>query len=236
MLIDKIKKRPRAVFFFMIFLFSCSLGFSQLSNTQKTLRIRLWAPMDENPSSQIVPKDDEPYYATSINALKKTAPFLLSGMIYGWEYEYTPSDKTRNVEEYFSFVPIAEITENDGNITFTDPAFLEARVYCWLEYLRSEKMMAYLQRWNSVKYPKVLGFGESSNNDSVEAIKEAVKESAKNAIRTYAQKQTKNKPKEVSGKILLCSEDPSIKILKGKYTAYLDFFLYVDKIVQYSQY
>jgi len=111
MLTDKLKKRARTVFFFTIFVFSCSMGFSQLSNTQKTLRIKLWAPIDENPISKIVPKEDEPYYVTSINALKKTAPFLLSGMIYGWEYEYTPSDKTRNVEEYFSFVPIAEISE-----------------------------------------------------------------------------------------------------------------------------
>ena len=225
----------KSFFILIILILSCSFCFSQISDTQKTLRIRLWAPLDENPASQISP-ETENAFGTSFRSLKATAPYLLSGMIYGWEYEYTPSDKTRNVEEYFSFVPIAEITENDENITFTDPAFLEARVYCWLEYLRSEKMMAYLQRWNSVKYPKVLGFGESSNNDSVEAIKEAVKEAAKNAIRTYAQKQTKNKPKEVSGKILLCSEDPSIKILKGKYTAYLDFFLYVDKIVQYSQY
>ena len=97
-------------------------------------------------------------------------------------------------------------------------------------------MMIYRQRWNSIKYPRVSGFGESGKIDSVEAIKEAITEAAKNAIRSYAQTLTKNKPKEVSGTILLKDFDPNIKIIKGNFTAYLDFFLYVDKIIQYSQY
>ena len=97
-------------------------------------------------------------------------------------------------------------------------------------------MMISRQRWDSIQFPRVSGIGESSNLDSIDGIKEAVKEAAKNAIRTYAQKQTKNKPKEVTGNILLKDIDPNIKILKGKYTAHLDFFLYVDKIIQYSQF
>lgn len=217
---------------------SCSFCFSQISDTQKTLRIRLWAPLDENPASQISP-ETENAFGTSFRSLKATAPYLLSGMIYGWKFEYTPSDKTRNVEEYFSFTPIAEIPEDDEKIIFTNPAFLDTRVYCWLEYLRTDEMMISRQRWDSIQFPRVSGTGESSyldSVDSIDGIKEAVKEAAKNAIRTYAQKQTKNKPKEVTGTILLKDIDPNIKIIKGKYTAHLDFFLYVDKIIQYSQF
>ena len=231
---DLVRKKRFFVFFFCNLCFS--LAFSQLSITQKTLRIKLWSPLDENPVSQIVPESQEAYYGTSIRGLKKIAPFLLSGMIYGWEFEYTPSDKARNVEEFFSLTPIGEISEDDKNINFTDPAFLDTRVYCWLEYFRSDEMVIYRQRWDGIQFPRVSGFGESGNVDIVEAIKEAVSEAAKNAIRNYAQNQTKNKPKVVMGKILLKDEDPNIKIMKGKYTAHLDFFLYVDKIIQYSQY
>lgn len=219
----------------VLFLTFASLH-AQLSDSQKLLRIKIWAPLDENPATQIIPQEDEPFYGTSIRSLKVVAPYLLSGMIYGWKFEYTPSDKTRNVEEYFSFEPIAKISEEDPNINFTNPAFLDTRVYCWLEYPRTDNMMIYRKRWDNIMYPKVTGYGESSELDSAKAIKEAIKEAAKNAIRTYAQGQTKNKPKEVIGEILLCDEDPSIKIMSGKYTASLDFFLYVDKIVQYSKY
>lgn len=229
------KKKRKIVFSFLIFIFCCSICFSQVSDTQKMLRIKLWAPMDENPEIQIDETLDDNYGA-SIRSLKNTAPFLLSGMIYGWEFEYTPSDKTRNVEEYFSLNPIAEIKGDDSRINFTDVAFLDNRVYCWVEYSRTNEMIIYRQRWDSIQYPRVSGFGESKSTDSVEAIKEAITEAAKNAIRTYAQSQTKNKPKAVLGRILLKDFDPNIKIIKGKYTAYLDFFLYVDKIIQYSQF
>lgn len=225
----------KSFFILIILILSRSFCFSQISDTQKTLRIRLWAPVDENPASQIAPETEDSF-GTSFRSLKATAPYLLSGMIYGWKFEYTPSDKTRNVEEYFSFTPIAEIPEDDEKITFSNPAFLDTRVYCWLEYLRTDEMMISRQRWDSIQFPRVSGIGESSNLDSIDGIKEAVKEAAKNAIRTYAQKQTKNKPKEVTGTILLKDIDPNIKIIKGKYTAHLDFFLYVDKIIQYSQF
>ena len=228
-------RNHKTFFILIILILSCSVCFSQISDTQKTLRIRLWAPVDENPASQIAPETEDSF-GTSFRSLKATAPYLLSGMIYGWKFEYTPSDKTRNVEEYFSFTPIAEIPEDDEKITFTNPAFLDTRVYCWLEYLRTDEMMISRQRWDSIQFPRVSGIGESSNLDSIDGIKEAVKEAAKNAIRTYAQKQTKNKPKEVTGTILLKDIDPNIKIIKGKYTAHLDFFLYVDKIIQYSQF
>lgn len=234
MLTDNQRKKIKPVSVFLFLILCQSLGFPQVSDVQKTLRIKLWAPMDENPGAEISSSDTS--YGTSIRSLKKTAPFLLTGMIYGWKFEYTPSDKTRNVAEYFSLEPVAEISENDPNITFTDSAFLESRVYCWLEYSRTNEMMIYRQRWNSIKYPRVSGFGESGKIDSVEAIKEAITEAAKNAIRSYAQTLTKNKPKEVSGTILLKDFDPNIKIIKGNFTAYLDFFLYVDKIIQYSQY
>ena len=96
----------------VLFLTFASLH-AQLSDSQKLLRIKIWAPLDENPATQIIPQEDEPFYGTSIRSLKVVAPYLLSGMIYGWKFEYTPSDKTRNVEEYFSFEPIAKISEED---------------------------------------------------------------------------------------------------------------------------
>jgi hypothetical protein len=228
----------KSFFILIILILSCSFCFSQISDTQKTLRIRLWAPLDENPASQISP-ETENAFGTSFRSLKATAPYLLSGMIYGWKFEYTPSDNTRNVEEYFSLEPISEIPEDDEKIIFTNPAFLDTRVYCWLEYLRTDEMMISRQRWDSIQFPRVSGTGESlylDSVDSIDGIKEAVKNAAKNAIRIYAQKQTKNKPKEVTGTILLKDIDPNIKIIKGKYTAHLDFFLYVDKIIQYSQF
>ena len=109
MLTDNQRKKIKPVSVFLFLILCQSLGFPQVSDVQKTLRIKLWAPMDENPGAEISSSDTN--YGTSIRSLKKTAPFLLTGMIYGWKFEYTPSDKTRNVAEYFSLEPVAEISE-----------------------------------------------------------------------------------------------------------------------------
>ena len=226
----------KKIFLIACFVFVFGSLFSQISENQKLLRVKLWVPIDENPQVGIPFNSEDGLYSSAMTSLKNVAPYILSSMIYGWNFEYTPSDKTRNVEEFFSLELLAKISREDSNINFVDFSSLDTRFYAWLQYPRTEEMMISRERWNSIKFPKVKGYGESSALKSDEAIIEAINDAAKNAIRTYAQTQTKNKPKEVLGKIILVDQDISVKIHKGKYTAYLDFFLYVDKIIQYSQF
>lgn len=220
--------------------------FGQVSDSQKKLRIKLWAPVDEEPGlispdisgssrtgNSTLPSN---YTDTATSSIKVTAPFFLSGMIYGWKFEYTPSDKARQVAEYFSLTPIHEIDINDPAIHFASPATLENRVYCWVEYDRTLPMMTYRQSFDSVNIPQVKGTGESSKKISSEAIIESVEMAAKNAIRNYGRIIEKNKPKVITGTILLKDQDPTVKIVNGKFTSYLDFFLHVDTIIQYSNF
>ena len=57
----------------------------------------------------------------------------------------------------------------------------------------------------------------------------------KEAVRQYWRTLEKNKPKEISGTVLLI-RDPRIYVKNGQYIVDLDFFLETDRIIKYTQF
>ena len=90
------EKRLQIIIFFHLFLFSL---FAQTPSVKEHIRIPLWAEVDAYPELMQEEGFDAEKYP--IQKIKEVAPFLISGMVYGWDFVYTPSDKARNVEEYF---------------------------------------------------------------------------------------------------------------------------------------
>ena len=66
-------------------------------------------------------------------------------------------------------------------------------------------------------------------------VEEAALLAIKDGIREYYRKIIKNKPKEISGTILI-RKIPAIYIDSGHYVVELDFFLQTSKIKEYSQF
>lgn len=213
-------------------------------NQGETIRFSLWAQVDPVPgtkdstdrssNSSVAANRSYPYdYAVS--QLKELAPFIIGGMVYGWTFSYTPSDKLRNVAEYFEFQPVTSISIPDANLSYKEPWYEDSRLSCWVEYKRTPAMMRNRSYWNSIMFPKISGTGEGLVIDGIPGIQKAYSESIKNAVRSYAQSIIKNKPKEISGTVLL-TDVPRLYISNGRYKADLDFFLDVDTIVPYSQF
>ena len=57
----------------------------------------------------------------------------------------------------------------------------------------------------------------------------------KEAVREHFRTQIKNKPKEITGRVLI-KNLPKITSVSGKYIVDLDFFVEKDRIIQYTQY
>lgn len=86
-----------------VFVFLSSFIFAQnLTQTDK-VQILLWAEKEAYPGINwqegkidwAEQKDEDNPYALPVSRLKKTGPFFIEGMLYGWKVEYTPYDKTR---------------------------------------------------------------------------------------------------------------------------------------------
>ena len=232
---------PRKTFFFLLL----TAVFLSLSSAQKVyqdqqIRFALWAARDAYPGFFDDTKKQTPaatgknIYAVPVQRIKEVTPFLLEGMIYGWQFDYTPYDKTRRVEEYFEFTPIQTLTDADkAQITYTKPWLQDDRLWCWVEFRRSPQMMHIFNSWQVITNPHIKGIGYARLTDGFEGIQKACGEALKNAVREYERKLIKNKPKEIMGRVMI-TEPPLIGIEAGRYVVTLDFFLETDRIVKYE--
>ncbi|MCM1321315.1 MAG: hypothetical protein NC041_00735 [Bacteroides sp.] len=174
-------------------------------------------------------------YRVPIWKISELAPFILEGMVFGWDFDYSPSDKARGVSEYFAYKPWENISADDSRISFHEPIILDNKLRCYAEFFLSGSMRQRLSAWNSVVYPKIQGTGRGSVSAGIDGQKAACCDAVKQGVRQYVRQFVKNKPKEISGTVLFRSA-PRMYISDGFYIADLDFFLYVGTIVPYTSY
>lgn len=214
----------------ILFLFSSLL---HAADDLTGIRIQLWAPYDEVPSLDAQGDISEDPLEHASLLLSQTGDFIVDAMVLGWNFDIVPGDATRRIEEYYEFTPLIE-NGTGYNIQYYDVVFQQDRITCWLEYDRNSMQMTRKAWWSSVNCGKSHGTGESRYTGTVDNLKEAVFKAAEDAVLEYVRKTEKNKPREITGSILLKDVTPQIKVQDGKYVADLDFFVHVDKIVQYS--
>lgn len=172
-------------------------------------------------------------YSFAIGRAKEITPFFLAGMLSGWTFEYTPSDKARGVDEFFEFGEVTPFDWSMNSIEYKDPLPEDNKLLVWAYCDRTELQQLSYRRWSSINLPKVRGRGRASVEKGFEGIREAVGNAIKNAVREYWRIYSKNKPKEITGRVLLIGV-PRVYILEGQYVTDLEFFLETDRIVKYT--
>lgn len=234
----KIFKQMFCIFFILMIL----PLFSQSPSFVQKIRFPLWAELDAYPglaeelfTSVHASENEDGVFNYSIGRLKKMAPFIVHGMVYGWQFSYTPSDKFRKVEEFFELEEEPSSLSIAPMIQYSEPWVEENRVGVWVELERSEQMIREYKIWQSIVNPKIGGTGYGKISDGFDGIKTACENALKDAVRSYYRTKIKNKPKEITGRVLVARE-PIIGISSGRYKMQLDFFLETDKIVSYTQF
>lgn len=207
--------------------------FAQEVYQGRTARFAMWASTEAIPGiEKTMPKGD--VTSLPVQKIRQIAPFILSGMVYGWEFDYTPYDKKRGVKEFFEFKPIRDFSSEEiSRIKYESPWIKDQRLNVWVEYDRTESQRMGYDSWCSVNYPNIKGVGYAPLEEGFEGIQKACAEALKEAVREYERRQIKNKPKEIIGKVLM-SKPPLIGIDAGRYMVTLDFFMQSDRIIEYK--
>ena len=218
----------------LLFLLSFQ-SFAQHVDFTERIHIPLWAEIDALPELQEAQSTNDGIFDFAINRIRKVGPYFLNGMVYGWNFSYTPSDKLRGVKEYFEVEEINTIKEQDNPITYAKPWIEDNLLHCWLEYERTPQQIWNLKAWSAITTDKIQGKGSGKISHGFEGIQEAGKEALKNAIRSHYREIIKNKPKLIEGKVIIRTA-PKIGLKSGQYMVELDFFLETDRIVKYSQF
>ena len=239
------ERRLPLIFAAIFQIFSITSITAQSARQNDKIQFLLWAEREAYPGVNwdkgVIPDsevnaDDTDPFSLPVSRLKKTAPFFVQGMLYGWQLVYTPYDKARGVAEYIEFNPVQELTEGElKKIRYVNPAFKDDRLYCRVEFDRSEFNQNLFLSWQSVTNPRVRGLGYGALEKGFEGIQEACAEAMKNAVREYWRDRIKNKPREISGRLILC-KPPVIGVEAGRYRVTLDFFMETDRILEYKMF
>ena len=201
---------------------------------QRKIRLPLWAQLDAYPGLE-KPNYDTGVFDYAIRQMKTLTPYLLNGMVYGWEFDYTPSDKLRGVSEYFEVKEIRSFEAESKKIHYEQPWFDQSKVHCWANFERDEGMVQSWSQWADVKNPRIMGIGGGKMSKGFEGIQEAAQNALKDAVRTYYRKVLRNKPKQITGRVLI-NKIPAILINSGEYQLQLDFFLETGIIKEYQNF
>lgn len=225
----------KKILFYILLLTEAFYIFAQTPDFSENIHIHVWSELDAYPESEEAKDTHSEIFAYSIERIKEVSPFLINGMVYGWNFSYTPSDKLRNVEEYFEISSIASIDAEKNPITFKNPWIQDNLVHIWAEYSRTPEEIWSYRTWSSINIKKTQGTGKGAVSKGFEGIEEATTNCMKDAVRNHYRPLIKNKPKEITGKIII-SKSPNIGITQGQYSVKLDFFLETDRIIKYTQF
>src|SRR5574344_3113670 len=116
-----------------------------------------------------VPQD---VFGFAISRMKDIAPFIMGGMIHGWTFDYTPSDKVRAVEEYFACVPAMPFDKKVNPIEYRQVQVLDDKLYGWVYCNRTPTQQTSFEAWGSVTHPKIHGVGQRPVDEGFDGIKE----------------------------------------------------------------
>jgi len=164
------------------------------------------------------------------------ARYVLSGMVYGFTFSYTPYDKSRKVEEEFLLEPYQWIQKGDPNLSVVGVRVEGTRVYVRVRYALVEFQEAWYRGLRSNVLPSASGFGQAPFYQGPEGRMRAVQEGIKNAIREYARTVMYNKPHTLKGLVVLDAA-PRMMMDSGLYKAVVNrAILRLEDMKRYRMY
>lgn len=184
----------------------------------------------------------EPLIGTGVisqeEAIRRTleeARLVLSGMIYGFEVRYTPSDRAREVEEELDIKALAKIPPGDPALRILKVRTTDNKYFVHMRYNLADFQQRRLQAWGSNTLSVAAGRGTAPLNDGYQAKFESFNQAIKNALRAYLRPRYKNKPSRIQAAVSL-QEPPYTVIDAGGYHSKVRIKIDIREIQPYSAY
>lgn len=168
-------------------------------------------------------------------ALLNEARYVFSGMIYGFSFVYTPSDRARQIAEVFRFEPVAEIPWSSPGLRVISTRREEYRTYGRFRYYVNRDQEARLAAWSSAALPRSAAEASASITGGRSAKYDAIESAAKEAVRAYLRTRVYNKPREIRGSLTFI-DPPSTRLDAGSYVATVRVAMRIDTIRDYEHY
>ncbi len=203
---------------------------SAAAQTPRMLQAPVWVYLETVPGG--LSAEEIAAKLPPIQELDETARFILAGMLYGWHFSYTPSDKTRKVDEFFEMTPIGTIERGDRRMVLTAVKPEYPRLSAWAEFTLDDSLARWSAYWSSVLFKSANGRGRGERAAEAAGIRTAYTDAVRDAVREYARKLEKNKPKEIRGEVLL-REGARLFADEGRFVADIRVLVNLQEVVPY---
>lgn len=184
-------------------------------------------PMVQTGDEFPIPRD------VALENLLEEARYVFSGMIFGFSFDYTPSDKIRSVEEQFTLRPIARIPWGDKQLSVVDTRREDKQLIARIRYDIAEYQKPWVSLWQGSSIPTATARGTGNVLKGFEEKIGAVEDGVKEAVRAYLRRRVYNKPKRITGECAF-AEPPRIHADAGEYHAKVRIKLKIEEVRPYS--
>jgi len=164
--------------------------------------------------------------------LLEEAAEVLSGMIYGYEFRYTPSDQRRKVAEEFRLTAVARVPWGDPRLKILKAQERNRKLFARLGYDLLDFQADRRRAWSSNTLPLSSGRGEGNLFGGRQEKLRALQEAIKNAIRNHLRPILFNKPREIAGELVIW-EPPRTIVQSGAYITEVAVKLRLEQVTPY---
>jgi hypothetical protein len=163
------------------------------------------------------------------------AAWVFGGMIWGFEFSYTPYDRTRALEERFDIVPIETLSADAPSLAPGARTKVSNEIHSFVEYRPEAVLVSLMEDYASEPWKGAQGIGRADMDLGVKGRREAYKDGLRAALRSLLQDIEPNKPRLVRGRVVF-DRPPTLAIIGGYYTAQVRVRAMVIEVIPYKIY
>jgi hypothetical protein len=185
-----------------------------------------------------IPQTGEPWplpLAVAAERLASEAAWVFAGEIWGFAFDWTPSDKARGLADSFRLEALGSIPKGDPRL-HADPARVaDGRLLAYVSWRPNETELGLVAASGRSPWQSVQGGGKGLYQRGEDGRREAFEEAAKAALRELLRGLEPNKPRRVRGRMVFASP-PRIGLVDGAWLVQARYRVEVQEVQAYGVY
>jgi hypothetical protein len=196
------------------------------------LRAEFWADLSPVPGvGDEWPVSD----ATARRRMLEEAAWAYSGLIWGFDFEYSPYDKARNIAERFVLTPLGSLKPETLSFAAGARKGFPDQLWSFVEYRPPVVLVELMESYMQNPWKGSQGIGKADMNLGIKGRRAAYEDALRLAVRTHVQGLEPNKPRLVRGRVVF-ERPPSLALSGGFYTSQVRARVMVVEIQRYKVY
>ncbi len=183
-----------------------------------------------------IPQSGDPWplpLAVAAERLADEAAYVFSGEIWGFQFEWTPSDKARNLGEVFRLEALGSIARADPRLHAGPARVEDGRLLAYVEYRPNAAELSLVEAAGKSPWKSVQGSGQGQFLKGEAGRKDAFEAAAKAALRELLRGLEPNKPRRVRGRLVFASV-PRVGMVDGQWLVQARYRVEVQQLESYE--